>query len=278
MNTAFNAAYRTACGVLAVAWLGLVPGVGHAQTRFLALAGAPNFRDIGGYSTTDGRHVKWRQVYRSGLLARLTPADYEKVAALGITLVCDFRSDNERKASPTNWQGGIRPQFFESGVVNNSAKTGRDLMEAGGTTEEIKAAWRASYAEAVDRQTPAFKSAIHLILEAPGPVLYHCSGGKDRTGMFSALLLTFLGVKDSEVTGDFLLTNSVPPPASFIEVAEKVHASKETLQAAAGIEADYLKLFFRTIDEKFGSLDNYRRTALGVSDSQLAMLKTRLLE
>src|SRR4051812_34085613 len=127
MMTAMNATRRAACAatLAMAAVLGVVQGVGSAQTRFVALAGQPNFRDLGGYATSDGHHVRWRQVYRSGLLARLTPADYEKVAALGITLVCDFRSDAERKNAPTNWQAGSRPQFYESHVLNSDAKAGR---------------------------------------------------------------------------------------------------------------------------------------------------------
>src|SRR5262245_19920780 len=99
--------------------LGLNPlGVGGAQTavssvqssprsgeRHIALEGAPNFRDLGGYATADGRHVRWNRIYRSGELSRLTDADYERLAQLRIAVVCDFRRDSERSAAPTTWRG-----------------------------------------------------------------------------------------------------------------------------------------------------------------------------
>jgi protein-tyrosine phosphatase len=72
----------------------------HVKRRHLALEGAPNFRDLGGYPTADGRSVKWGLFYRSDNLAHLTDADLEKVASLGIKLVCDFRSEPEKQAEP----------------------------------------------------------------------------------------------------------------------------------------------------------------------------------
>ena len=81
-----------------------------AQVRHLPLEGAANFRDIGGYPTADGHHVKWGLVYRSNHLVDLTAADYEYLNTLGIKLVCDLRTDGERRKSPTVWQGGKAPR------------------------------------------------------------------------------------------------------------------------------------------------------------------------
>jgi hypothetical protein len=72
----------------------------HVKQRHLALDGAPNFRDLGGYATADGRHVRWGQFYRSDDLAALTDEDLEKVSALGLKLVCDFRSESEKQSEP----------------------------------------------------------------------------------------------------------------------------------------------------------------------------------
>src|SRR6185295_11184054 len=82
------------------------------HVRRLPLQGAPNVRDIGGYATSNGKHVKWRLVYRAGSLARLTDRDYESLAGLGITVVCDFRRDDERRAAPTEWRAPNPPEIL----------------------------------------------------------------------------------------------------------------------------------------------------------------------
>ena len=117
-----------------------------------------------------------------------------------------------------------------------------------------------------------------MLLEANGPVLFHCSGGKDRTGMFSALLLTMLGVEHAQVIQDYLLSNEVPPDQAIEIVAAKVKAPREAVQAVTRVDVEYLDAMFREIDVQFGSIDNYRRNGLGISDTDLVALKTRLLD
>ena len=120
------------------------------HVRRLPLEGARNLRDIGGYATTDGKHVKWGQVYRSGQLAQLTDKDYEYLAGLGISSVCDFRRDDERRAAPTNWRGPNPPEILSlpaapgvpSGISGPSA---RQLVASGASAAEVAGSMRASY-------------------------------------------------------------------------------------------------------------------------------------
>ncbi|HYL83158.1 MAG TPA: tyrosine-protein phosphatase, partial [Candidatus Angelobacter sp.] len=79
--------------------------------RRLPLEGQDNFRDLGGYRTVDGRYVRWGRLYRSGQLANLTERDYEYLQPLGIRLVCDFRTDDERRRNATHWRGES-PEFL----------------------------------------------------------------------------------------------------------------------------------------------------------------------
>src|ERR1700730_15049061 len=81
------------------------------SVRRLPLQGAANFRDLGGYRASDGRYVRWGLVYRSNHLANLTANDYRYLAGLGIRLVCDVRTEDERKRSPTRWIGPA-PEFL----------------------------------------------------------------------------------------------------------------------------------------------------------------------
>jgi len=83
--------------------------------RRLPLEGATNFRDLGGYPTTDGLYVRWGMVYRSGDLVNLTARDYQYLDGLGIRLVCDVRTPGERKRSPTHWMGHM-PEFLSTPI------------------------------------------------------------------------------------------------------------------------------------------------------------------
>jgi protein-tyrosine phosphatase len=71
--------------------------------RVLPLQGGRNFRDMGGYATEDSRRVKWGKIYRSGSMAGLTEADQAYLSRLGVKLVCDLRTTQERKAEPNKW-------------------------------------------------------------------------------------------------------------------------------------------------------------------------------
>src|ERR1700737_4764247 len=86
--------------------------------RRLPLEGAKNFRDLGGYRTSDGHYVRWGLVSRSNYLANLTANDYEYLNSLGIRLVCDVRADGERMRSPTQWTGSS-PEFLSVPIGPN---------------------------------------------------------------------------------------------------------------------------------------------------------------
>src|SRR5262249_47416616 len=138
--------------------------------RRLPLEGAKNFRDLGGYQTTDGRYVRWGRVFRSGALANLTANDYARLSGLGIQVVCDFRSDREREAAPTVWQGSEAPQFLTLAMLPRI-----DALPKTGTALDRFAAIYRSYAlDAADGYAGAFAT----LGRAGAPVLVHCSAGK----------------------------------------------------------------------------------------------------
>jgi protein-tyrosine phosphatase len=230
--------------------------------RRLPLEGAVNFRDLGGYRTTDGRYVRWGLVYRSNDLPNLTAIDYEYLRALRIRLVCDVRSERERTRSPTQWIGPA-PEFVTAPI------------EPGG------------YEHYLTDHAAQYALILHHLIAGNLPAVEHCSGGKDRTGVFSAILLTALGVPRDVVIQDYLLTTqyvlapdsierttadlqrilglSQPPDAAYVRA--RMTTKPETLQAA-----------FDNIERHYGSFDGYLHDGLKISDSELATLRERLLE
>jgi protein-tyrosine phosphatase len=239
-------------------------------TRHIALEGAPNFRDLGGYQTSDGRHVKWGRVFRSGELSRLTAHDYEILAGLGVTVVCDFRRDDERRNAQTQWQGSAPPEILNlPAAASEAGQETAARSSAAPVASNLSPRLVASYPGYITTLAQSYKTTLRRMIDGNNVVLFHCTAGKDRSGTFAALLLTMLGVPKQTVFEDYLLSNEyVPVPARATGAAASI----------LRVDASYLESVFAAIDRSFGSLDNYRRTALGISDEDLTALKGRLLE
>jgi protein-tyrosine phosphatase len=247
-----------------------------AGQRHIALQGAPNLRDLGGYATADGRHVRWKKIYRSGELSRLTAADYEIMAGLGIAVVCDFRRESERSAAPTKWQGANAPAILNLPGEQGERSAGGGT--AANTPPGLSPLLVTSYPTYVTTLASSFRTVLNQLATQNGAVLYHCTAGKDRTGSFSAVLLTMLGVPKDVVMEDYLLSNQYVVSEARLNAAVARGGTRESAMATLGVDRAYLESFFRTIDAAYGSFDEYRRKALGVSDADLTVLKSRLLE
>lgn len=259
----------------------------HVRQRHLALEGAPNFRDLGGYETSDGRRVKWGRLYRSDDLAQLTDADVARVAELGIQLVCDFRAESERQAEPDRLPSADPPDVAalpigaESFLVN-------DLRERIRTGDLEGLDLRAMMIEG-NRQfattfAPQYAAMFERIAQPANlPALVHCTAGKDRAGFASALILSALGVPRETVMADFLLTNHYTAAATerqllLIRVFSLFRADADALRPLFGVEPAYLDAAFEAIEAQHGTFDAYRRDALGLDDAELEAFRALLLE
>ncbi|MBY0401730.1 tyrosine-protein phosphatase, partial [Myxococcota bacterium] len=100
----------------------------YVRQRHVLLEGAPNFRDLGGYATSDGRKVRWGQFYRSDDLGSLTDADVKKLGELGLKLVCDFRSPAEKEAEPDRLPAENPPAVADLAIGAESFMV-KDLRE-----------------------------------------------------------------------------------------------------------------------------------------------------
>lgn len=259
--------------------------------RHIPLEGTPNFRDLGGYETADGRFVRWGEIYRSGVLSKLTAKDFIYLSQLDVQVVCDFRTPDENATAPEIWIPGsdVLHVSVPIGVVGN--KDVRAPMEqflaTNPTPDQMKAWMARTYSTFVVTNAPEYAKVFAQLKQDHLPLLYHCTAGKDRTGVFSALLLRTLGVPETTVLADYALTdqyllNAMSPAESqkMIANANPMYAKlpPEVMHVMMSADPDFLRGTFRAIDEKFDSFDNYRRNELGVSDADVEVLKTRLLE
>jgi protein-tyrosine phosphatase len=258
--------------------------------RHFALKGAPNFRDLGGYETADGRHVVWGKLYRAGSLAKLTEEDYAQLNSLGIQLICDFRTADERKAEPTKWQGTsptveLLPIGEEDGAMGLSAFA--EILRKRVGSAEMKSELVNFYAKVPIAAAHQYRQAFSRILALDAPILWHCSAGKDRTGVLSAFLLTMLGVPRETVVADYELTNRyyfderrLPMMAAGIRGMMHLDfdVDPEILRPALRAEPEYIQAAFGAVEANYGTFDRYRREALGISDEQVRVLRKRYLD
>lgn len=257
--------------------------------RRLPLEGTRNFRDLGGYETVDGRFVRWGVLYRSGVLPPLTPRDLKYLSQLDVRVVCDFRTPQENAEAPEKWVESPAAQRVSLPIGTDDGKdakvTMNKLLAGNPTPQQIQKRMAGVYADFAVKASPQYAAVFKQLEQDHLPLVYHCTAGKDRTGVFSALVLRALGVPAKTVIEDYTLTNqyflsAMEHPAKALPSSAQSQIAKlspEQRHALMVADPEALRATLQAIDEKYGSFDSYRRQALGVSDADLEKLKARLL-
>ena len=241
--------------------------------RLVTLAGASNFRDLGGYPGHAGRTVRWRRLYRSDHLGLLTEADQVELRQRGVATALDFRGLHESAATHYSVPGLQRHALhIEPTVVqrmHEMASRGQLLDEAAtvGLMEDL-------YRAVVRQQSARLAQFFAHVLAAEQPLVFHCTAGKDRTGVAAALLLSALGVQPDLVMQDFLLTNRVFRPPTL--VADEL--PPDARRALWSVRAQYLQAALQVIESEHGGLVPYLRDVLGLSPTMLDDLAQQYLE
>ncbi len=182
-----------------------VPEGGRETTvaeRRVPMEGTLNFRDLGGYGTTDGRRLKWGRIFRSDGLARLTAQDHTLLKQMGIKLVCDFRTPAEVEKSPTKLppHGSIRTQNLP--VVSHEFDTVAimERIKKGDTDWIDESLMINGYIRNIESSAGVWGAVINSLTDPQKrPLVFHCTAGKDRTGVCAALILLTLGVPEEVV-------------------------------------------------------------------------------
>jgi protein-tyrosine phosphatase len=251
--------------------------------RRVPLAGALNVRDLGGYATTEGRRTRWGQVFRADALSALTPEDREAIAALGLRAVFDLRRDSERERAPNVVLGGdVRSIVLAMG---GAAAEGPELMDqvmAGEITSIDDDFMIEVYAELLASHAVDFGTLLGSLVEPDGlPALFHCTAGKDRTGLASAMLLSVLGVPQPVILDDYELSNRY---RASVRIAQL-----RPVLAEAGVDVDrvlpllsapraVLTAALEALRTQHGGVEQYLRGPAGMHADQLDALRTTLLD
>ncbi len=240
--------------------------------RHLNLAGASNFRDLGGYPAKGGRTVRWRQIFRSNHLGHLTETDIEVLRPLGLKSAFDFRGAEERVAAMCGLEEiAVHSLPVEPTVV--AALRARLASGVALSSTDALEVMRDSYRNYVRYNTPSFRALFGHLLEDRAPLVIHCTAGKDRTGFACALILHALGVPDDLISEDYLLTNRFyrRGPSASGDLPEEVR------QVLGSVQPSFLAAAFEAIGADYGDLESYFSDGLGLGTREREGLEARYL-
>ena len=254
----------------------------------LPFEGGHNFRELGGYEADEGKHIKWGQIYRGIPTWKLTSeADRKLLDSLGLRLILDLRSEAEAAETPDYVPDGARlvricGLCLENGKeVDFSPEDRENLLK--GMPDEGRRMADAMY-ERMLFGNKAYKELFRALEAGETPVLFHCSAGKDRTGVAAMLILLALGASDKTIAEDFEKTNIWRRPeleAVWAEHAEEIAADparKDFYLGVFGVHPESAPFVLSIIRERYGSADAYLEAEYGLTPARLMRLRRMYLE
>jgi protein-tyrosine phosphatase len=240
--------------------------------RVVTLEGCLNFRDVGGYPTAGGRRVRWRQVFRSDALHRLTSTDVVHLRdELGVGCIVDLRSSAELRS---DGRGALAAEaiafhhipLFDGHIARPEAWSGQPTLAD-------------RYVLLAEFAKEAIARVLRVLAATDRPAVYHCAAGKDRTGVISAVLLALLGVPDEVIVADYAATQE-----NLDAIVERLLETEgyQTMLAALPpdtmhAEADTMVAFLNGIRKRYGSMRAYA-VAAGLDEETVERLVARLVE
>lgn len=254
--------------------------------RVLPLRGFSNFRDLGGYETSDGKNVKWGLFYRSESLSNLKGEDLEYFKSLGIKFILDYRSKEEALNAPDIQLDSVKNINISGMNLNGGGES--DNLDMTEYAKELLSGAKMSFNpeellkegyESMPLNNPAYKELFKLFENPENmAILQHCTAGKDRTGVGSALILLALNVPEDTVIEDYMesnknmrtLNDKVMEAFKDYIKDEKI---KKSLQEMLGVNELLIKSSLTTIKNKYGSYENYFNVEYGLDKKKLEKLR-----
>jgi protein-tyrosine phosphatase len=245
----------------------------------VTLQGTSNFRDLGGYPAASGKRVKWGRIYRSADISKLTDADLQVLQSRHVALVCDLRGPQEVAQAPDRLPPGTRRVELPAG----SEKIDPHAMMSGGQNVNRDSLMRAVYTNLSffpAKYKPMF--AELLALPTDEAMLFHCTAGKDRTGIGAALVLSALGVPRPTILKDYAATDVYwqagrEQSLQRMSQAGLSAAAVDAVRPLIAANPAYLAGTFAAIDHQYGSVDNYLAKEMDLTPKKLAVLRAKYL-
>jgi protein-tyrosine phosphatase len=244
--------------------------------RRIVLDNVHNFRDLGGYSTTDGRSIRWRMLFRADGLAGMSAADLEVMRELGLRTVIDLRSNKELDERGRFPHEDVPVSYHHFSVIDTTWTEDTERVVPDDEAEWLT--W--AYEQMLDRGAPRFADALRVLAEAEVyPAVFHCAAGKDRTGLLSALVLALLGVSDDDIVADYALTaEAMQRMREWIQINRPEGASLFDEVPSAYLSADpsAMRRTLARLTEEHGSIRSYV-ASIGVEAEVVEAIRDALL-
>lgn len=248
--------------------------------KYIPLESTCNFRDLGGIQTKDGKQVAYGKIYRSDKLSELSEQDRSAMDDRSIFTVIDFRNELETSEEPDVLSENAKYVHLPIGDFDPK-NFWSSLSEVKDNEQKADSLMLALYSTFPLNYTEEYKAFFNALLDSSNTdaTVFHCTAGKDRTGLASALFYYSMGVDLETITKDY--ANSTyyrfDHNSKYIKLMKLKGIEPEVAQVIMGVKQEYMYEIFNTIENEYGTVDQYLTEALGVNDSARQMLRTKYL-
>ncbi|MGE7225596.1 tyrosine-protein phosphatase [Paenibacillus sp. PDC88] len=240
----------------------------HSFERRLQLTGAYNVRDLGGYLTRDGQTTRWGRFFRADGLHRLTENDRKTLLEKGVGTVIDLRHEYEVSEFKNVFTDSQEVAYHNVSLINPATTERQDINSLG----EL-------YVEMLDHVQPQLLRVFRLLAAEDGQAaLFHCSAGKDRTGVTAALLLDLAGVPEDTIIADYALTGEcIAPMIEELRKGKPDSVPSESFEKFLGSDPANMAMMLEHLDAKYGGAESYL-ASIGLTIQEIDALRSKLLE
>lgn len=254
--------------------------------RLIPLEGTHNFLDLGGYKSEDGRRVRWDIIYRCDKLSNLTENDILYIKNMKIKTIFDLRSNIEVKNDRDIKFEGIK--YINKPAINKNYKEieSFDMISlfAKGKMDnlDVETFIKNSYKNMIFDNSALKEIIEYIINEGEFPIVFHSIAGKDRTGVYSAIILSMLNIPRKIIREDYMSLNYYRKKfnENIMNIFQgKIKSKKklEILKTILTVKYEYIDVVFDEIDKRYGNMDNYLEKEYGLTKKKRKEIKNRLL-